>query len=255
MLSVVVLTKNEEKNIGECLKSLLWCDEIVIVDDYSEDKTIDIVSKVCKVHKVFKVVQNHLDGDFSGQRNFGLEKAKGEWVLFVDADERVSTELAKEIKRITDNSKHITGYYIKRQDYFLGKQLKHGETANVKLLRLAKKPSGKWSGKVHEEWKVAGETEELSNSLLHYPHPTISEFLTEINFYSTLRAEELYKKGTKVGFWQIILYPKAKFLQNYIWRDGLLDGMPGLVMVLIMSFHSFLVRGKLYLLWQNHESH
>lgn len=249
MLSVVVLTKNEEKNIQDCLQTLNFCDEIIVVDDYSQDKTVDIVSKSCKVF------ERHLDNDFSGQRNFGLEKAKGEWVLFVDSDERVNTDLAKEIKEAIAVNKNVTGYYLKRQDYFLGKQLKHGETANVKLLRLAKKAGGKWSGKVHEEWKVTGQTEELSKPLLHYPHPTISEFLQEINFYSTLRAEELYKNGTKVGFWQIIFYPKVKFLQNYLWRDGLLDGMPGLIMALIMSFHSFLVRGKLYLLCHNHESH
>lgn len=250
MLSAIVLTKNEEKNIKDCLQSLSFCDEIIVVDDYSQDKTVEEVRKVYKVCKVIKVLERHLNNDFSSQRNFGLEKAKGDWVLFVDADERVIPELADEIKRST-----VEGYYIKRQDYFLGKWLKHGETGNIKLLRLAKRRAGKWEGKVHEKWKIKGQTEILNQPLLHYPHQTVGEFLKKINYYSSLRAQELYNQGKKIKFWQISFYPKAKFLQNYFLRDGLLDGMPGLIMALIMSFHSFLVRGKLYLLWHNHESY
>ncbi|MCL5676132.1 MAG: glycosyltransferase family 2 protein [Patescibacteria group bacterium] len=264
MLSAVVLTKNEEKNIEECLQALLWCDEIIVVDDYSEDKTKEIVRKQKADNSKQRITlyERKLGGNYFAQRNFGLKKAKGEWILFVDADERVSKDLAEEIKSVIEKdnilrakrevlnrrSRTIKGYVVKRHDFFLGKWLKHGETNSVKLLRMAQKGAGKWEGKVHEKWEIKGKTSVLINPLLHYPHQTIGEFLKRINSYSSIRAEELYKSGEKSGLWQIILYPAAKFLQNYFIRLGFLDGMPGFFMALFMSFHSFLVRGKLYLL-------
>src|SRR3972149_11239736 len=121
MISAVVITKNEEKNIERCIKSLLWCSEIVVVDDYSDDKTVKLAKKLGA-----KVYQHSLDNDFSEQRNFGLLKAKGDWVLFVDADEVVSAKLQKEIIKSITQNKHV-GFYIKRYDVWMGKVLKHGE--------------------------------------------------------------------------------------------------------------------------------
>lgn len=246
MISAVVLTKNEEKNIEQCLENLSWCDEVVVVDDESEDKTVEIAKK-----KGAKVFVHPLADDFSAQRNFGLEKAKGEWVVFVDADERVSQALWYEIMaRLNTPFSPYAGYLLKREDMLWGKKLRYGETGNIKLLRLAKKDAGRWQGKVHETWKVNGKTDVLQNALTHYPHQTMKEFLREINFYSTLRAQELRKKKVGVSWVTIILYPKAKFVVNYIGKGGFLDGLPGLVFALMMSLHSFLVRGKLWLLWE-----
>ncbi len=246
MISAVVLTKNEEKNIAECLAGLSWCDEVIVIDDNSTDKTQEIARKMNA-----QVFAHSLNNDFSQQRNFGLEKAKGEWVLFVDADERVSSALWYEIMAHTNDpvNKHA-GFYLKRTDVLWGKELRHGEIGTIKLLRLAKKDAGSWHGKVHEAWKIKGNTLVLNKPLLHYPHNTVETFLKEINFYTDLRAEELYKKKIKVFWWSIILYPKAKFLLNYILRRGYKDGLQGLVFALMMSFHSFLVRGKLWMLWQ-----
>jgi glycosyltransferase involved in cell wall biosynthesis len=246
MVSAVVLTKNEEKNIKDCLDSISWCDETIVLDDNSTDKTAEIAKKMGA-----KVFTRALEDDFATQRNYGLEKAKGEWVLFVDADERVNSALWYEIMAITNDPRNeFSGLYIKRQDTMWGKKLEYGETGNIKLLRLAKKDAGKWIGKVHETWRVKGKTFTLKNSLTHYPHQTIKEFLQEINYYTSLRAEELFKKKTKVYWWSIVLYPKAKFVLNYFIKRGILDGLAGLVVALLMSFHSFLVRGKLWLLWQ-----
>lgn len=246
MISAVVLTKNEEKNIEACLASLSWCDEIVVIDDHSHDNTVTLAKK----HGA-KVFSHDMKGDFSRQRNYGLEKATGEWVLFIDADERVSSALWYEIMEYTNNPLvSYAGFFIKRTDIMWRKELLHGETGGTKLLRLAKKDAGIWEGPVHETWKVHGKTFLLEKPLLHYPHPTIAEFLQEINFYTDLRAKQLYKKKTKVYWWSIIVYPKAKFVLNYIFRGGCLDGLAGLVFALMMSFHSFLVRSKLWLLWQ-----
>ena len=248
MISAVVLTKNEEKNIQECLKALSWCDEILVVDDYSEDKTVEIAEKSKST-----VVKRHLEGDFASQRNFGLDKAKGDWVLFVDADERVSEELQKEILETLTDPK-ASGYAIPRKDFMWGSEIRFGDQPKgstksglIELVRLGKKGAGTWTGKVHEVWEIA-DTDSLQNPILHYPHPTASEFLTEINMYSTIRAKELFDQHKTASLLDIIFYTKGKFVQNYILRGGYKDGMPGFIIALFMSFHSFLVRSKLWLL-------
>lgn len=246
MISVIVLTKNEEKNIEACLDSVAWCDEKIVIDDHSSDKTVDLAKK-----KGAKVFSRLMENDFADQRNYGLEKATGDWILFIDADERVSSALWYEIMAHTSESiEEYAGFYIKRQDTMWGKVLKYGETGKITLLRLAKKGSGKWEGTVHERWNIRGKTAVLKNSLDHFPHQTVAEFLYEINFYTDLRAEELFKKKIKSNWFAIVAYPKAKFIQNYIFRAGFLDGLEGFVFAFIMSLHSFLVRGKLWLKWQ-----
>lgn len=245
MISAIIITKNEEKNIEDCLQSVKWCDEIIVVDDYSEDKTAQIAK-----NSGAKVFLHNLDGNFSKQRNFGLENASCDWVLFIDADERVSEALAFEISSATVNSLAVNGYFVKRNDFIWGKILKHGESADIKLLRLARTDSGKWIGSVHERWEVKGDTRKLNNPLIHYPHQTTDEFLKEINFYSTLRANELYSQSKKSSWFSIIVYPIGKFFTNYIQKMGVLDGIHGFVFAMIMTLHSFLVRSKLWLLWQ-----
>lgn len=246
MISVVVLTKNEEQNIKRCLESIKWCDEVIIVDDKSSDNTLEIAKK----YKA-KIYTNSLDNNFAAQRNFGLSKARNEWVLFVDSDEVVSDALAYEISSAIglkdQNSRNLNGFYIRRSDFIWGKQLKYGETGDIKLLRLGKKGAGVWEGMAHERWRIDGSLGKLSNPLLHFPHKTLEEFLKEINFYTDIKAEELKSENTKVFFWSILLYPLVKFIFNYIIKRGFLDGVEGLIFAIIMSFHSFLVRSKLWL--------
>lgn len=253
MISVVILTKNEEHNIIDCLESVAFADEILIIDDYSTDKTIDVIRHL-KNPKI-SIFERKLNGDFSTQRNFGLEKAKRDWVLFLDADERVNDELAFEISNLNSPigshlAAKINGFYIKRTDVIWGKQLRYGETGKVKFLRLARKNTGKWVGMVHEKWIVKGNISGLKNSLLHYSHPTINSFLHEINFYTDIRANELFGKKVKVRCGQIIAYPCVKFFLNFFIKRGFKDGLTGFVFAVLMSFHSFLARAKLWQLWQ-----
>lgn len=250
-ISAIILTKNVEKNIVDCVRTVFFCDEIIIIDDESEDRTIEITKNLRR--EKIKIFSRSLEDDFSAQRNFGLSEAKGEWVLFVDADERVTNKLKNEIiylTRCSDRGQQLNGYFVKRRDFMWGRELKHGETGNIDLLRLAKKDAGRWVGSVHEAWKVKGNVGNLKNPLYHYPHQNIAEFLRKINYYTDLRAKELYEKKIMVKWWSIILYPKIKFLTNYFFKTGFLDGVPGLIHALMMSLHSFLVRSKLWLLWQ-----
>ncbi len=244
MITAVVLTKNEENNIVDCLESIAWCDEIIVVDDYSTDRTLEIIKNF---DSRTKILQHELGGDFSAQRNFGLSKARGEWILFLDADERLSNGLKGEIMDfLKSQDKEYAGFYIQRKDIVWSKELKHGETGNIKLLRFGKKNSGIWHGKVHEAWKINGNLGNFKMPLLHYPHQTIGSFLREINYYTDLRAKELYDNGVRTNVYQIVFYPKAKFLLNYFLKLGFLDGIEGLIFAIMMSLHSFLVRAKLW---------
>ncbi|MFA6532887.1 MAG: glycosyltransferase family 2 protein [Patescibacteria group bacterium] len=241
-ISAVVLTKNEEGNIERCLKSLDFCDEIVIVDDYSSDKTLDKVRNNQKI----KIFQRQLNNDFASQRNFGLSKANNNWVLFIDADEEISPKLKLEIKNLNFERE---AYYLKRRDYFWNQELKYGEVKKVRqigLIRLVRKNSGKWMGNVHEVFYTAKNTSRMNNFINHYPHPTLKEFIIDVNCYSNIRAEELYNQDTKTNVLQIIFFPFLKFTYNYFFNLGFLDGPAGFTYAFMMSFHSFLVRAKLY---------
>ena len=247
-ISAVILTKDEQENIAACLGSLKWCDEVIVLDDFSEDNTV-------KISRGRGVVVNRrrLADNFASQRNFALEKAKGEWVLFVDADEVITSSLAKEIvRRLKENSSY-SGFYLPRRSIFVGKELSFSDKpvwdwsiGPIYLLRLAKRNSGLWQGKVHEQWQVKGKIGKLKNPLLHYSFPDITTALKKINQYSSIRAEELFEKGERTSFFQIIFYPKGKFLKNFFWHQGFRDGTRGLVFCFLMSLHSFLVRGKLW---------
>ncbi len=243
MISAVVLSYNDEKTIGIAISHVQWCDEVLVIDDFSRDKTRAIAKRLGAT-----VFRRNLDDNFADQRNFGLSKAKGPWVLFVDSDEIITPQLAGEIRRVISGS--AVGYYFKRRDYLFGRWLNHGETSNVRLLRLAKKHAGRWVRPIHEVWSVKGETGELREPILHYPHPNVAQFIEDINRYTTLNAAYLYSQKIRCSFWHIVGYPAAKFFVNYFWYLGLLDGTAGIVHAILMSFHSFLTRAKLYMLWR-----
>jgi len=249
-LSAVVLTKNEEKNIAKCLNSLKFCDEIILIDDYSTDKTANIARNFGA-----KIFNRHMNMNFADQSNFGIKKAKGEWSLLVDADEIITPELAREIQRaITPNvipgsdqeSIQINAYQIPRIDYFLGKKLRYGEPGKSRVTRLVKKGKGQWSRRVHPTLNIKGEISTLKNPIMHYPHENIAEFIRSINRWSFWHSLALDEENKKSSIIKITLWPILKFIQNYILRLGFLDGTHGFVHAVIMSFHSFLGWSNLY---------
>lgn len=244
MISAVVLSKNGEKKIKDCLAGLQWCDEILVIDDNSTDKTAQAAQKLGA-----KVFRHPLGSDFAQQRNFALRQVQGDWILFIDDDERVGPELAAEIQVRLKKEPQVAGFYFKRIDFFAGHWLKHGEIDGIRLLRLARKDAGQWQREVDETWQVAGPTATFKLPLKHYSHPDLTEFFTSINERTTLNAHAFYREGQTVG-WLEWLKPGVKFCRNYFCRLGFLDGAPGFVFAVLMSLHSFLVRGKLYLLWR-----
>ena len=187
-----------------------------------------------------------LNNDFSTKRNYCLKIAKNDWSLFLDTDETPSPHLIKWLNHF-DNKQ----YKIKRIDTFLNKKLLFGETGNFYITRLVNRKYGKFTGKVHEKWQTKKTIYKLNTPILHNSHQSLDSFLQKINFYSDIRAQELFDKKVKTNLFQIIFYPKAKFIQNYFIKLGFLDGTPGIINALGMSFHSFLVRSKLWHMQQH----
>lgn len=246
-LSVIILTKNSSKTISKCLESVGFADEVIVIDDSSTDNTVSLAKSFGAT-----VYHRNLVNDFSSQRNYGIQKAQSEWILFVDSDEIVSHDLRKEVETVIRLDDGTVGYFFKRHDVFLGKTLQHGEIGHVRLLRLGKSGGGNFVGTVHEIWDLQGRTKELASPLLHYAHPTVGDFVADVNRYSSLRAKELYKAGESVSWFHIVAFPLGKCFVNFVLRNGYKDGIHGLVVALIMSFHSFLVQAKLWKL--HHDS-
>lgn len=240
-ISAIILAHQPDERLTTALKSVTFADQIILL---AGNHSPALKSLAAKHHALY--LSRPLAGDFSAQRNFALTKATCDWILFLDSDERVTARLQQEIKKAISNSPHISGYYLKRQDVFLGRSLRFGETAGVKLLRLARKGIGSWQRPVHELWGVTGQIGELSQPLIHTPHPSLSSFATKINLYTTLDAGYRHDHHQQFHLWECLIFPPAKFCFNYLLRLGFLDGFPGLVMAYYMSLHSLIVRVKLY---------
>ncbi len=248
-ITAIILTKNEQRFVYNCLKSVSFCNEIIIIDDNSTDKTTYIAKKLGA--EVFK---RDLNGDFASQRNYGLKKARNNWVLFLDADEEVSKPLAYEILNLFSSDTLESGYFLRRVDILWNKKISHGELGtygkfgNGYLLRLARKDAGNWERKIHEKWIVKGITTKLKSELLHFPHETYDEFLKDVSDRAKIHAIELKKEHKHSNVFKIIVWPIGKFLYNFLFKAGFLDGIQGFVLAMTMSLHSFIAWTYLWIL-------
>jgi glycosyltransferase involved in cell wall biosynthesis len=223
-LSVIIITKNEQDNIEDCLESVKWAEEIIIVDSGSTDKT----EAICR-----KFTDNFYVKDWPGfgiQKQRSLELASREWVLSIDADERVTPELKSEIiDKITQNS-NIGGYLIPRLSNYLGKDIYHAGWYPDYTLRLVKRKEVYFTRDiVHEKMIVDGRVQKLSNHFTHYPYNSISHHIQKLNDYSSLSAEKMFSKGKNVSWLMVFLKALFGFIRAYIFRGGFLDGWQGLV--------------------------
>jgi len=242
MLTAVILTHNSAGSIDTLLDNLKWATEILVMDDDSTDTTVHIA----KSHGV-RVVVHSLGGDFAHARNTAMEQAKYDWVLFVDSDELLDDTLIASVKHANLHTSQYAGYRLPRVDQFWNQYVTRGEVwsaAHKGIIRLVHRTRGEWRGKVHEEFVPTGMVLTLAGSLIHHPHKSISDFLADINAYSTIRAGELTDQSRLKTTLQMIFFPPAKFLFTYVICGGWLDGAAGFVYSFMMSFHSFLVRAK-----------
>lgn len=250
-ISLILIIKNESKNLEKNLTWLNSCKnikEIIIINDYSEDKSVEIIKKIITKKIQIKIFNRELNKDFASQRNFAISKTKYNWVISLDADEKPSLKLIWFLNHIDNNQ--YKNYSFKRQDIFLNYNLKYGETANLNFTRLFNKNHGKFIGRVHEIWKSSKPTKRTKLIIYHYSHNNLKSIVQKINLYSSIRAKELFDQKIHTNLFQIIFFPIGKFIQNYIFRLGFLDGTPGIIIALSMSFHVFLSKAKLWHLHQ-----
>lgn len=236
-ISVVLITLNEEKNLRGCLDSVKWADEIVVVDSGSKDETIAIAEK----HGA-RVFERKFD-DFSSQKNFALGKAKQDWILFLDADERVDEVLAEEIKDAV-KSGDAEGYYVPRKNIIFGKEFKYGGHQGDKHLRLFKKDRSRFINLIHEKVEVDGKVKDLENAIIHYSTQTIKDYWEKLDLYSDLKAKYLVKNGAKVPKHYILTKPLARFFKQYFLQKGYMDGTAGLVFYALSAYNEFVDYSK-----------
>jgi glycosyltransferase involved in cell wall biosynthesis len=225
-LSALIITYNEEHNIKHVLEDLNFADEILVVDSFSTDKTVQIAESFRNV----KVTQ-HAFENYAIQRNFAISLAKGEWILFIDADERLTSSLKNEIIQTIQSKERYTAYYFNRTFMFCNKRLHYSGWQTDKIIRLFRKDEGNYSLQktVHEKLHTTGETGRLKNKLIHYSYTDYFSYKEKMINYGKLKANEEFTKGTKPNFFHFYLRPSYQFANQYILRLGILDGKKGVI--------------------------
>ncbi len=247
-ISAIVITYNEAANIAVCLESLKWCNEIIVIDSESSDDTVKIARTYTE-----KIIQVK-DLPYGEKRNVGIDKAEYEWILWIDADERISPQLKDEIISLLHNNKsEYKAYMLNRKSFFINKFIKHCGWYPDYTLRLFKKSSGTRfnSALVHEKAEYSGTTGRLKSDILHYTDKTFEHYFYKLNKYTGFSSEELYKKGKKAGIFDIIFRPVFTFFKMYFLKLGILDGYTGLVLCTLSSVHVFAKYSKLYFKYKN----
>lgn len=243
-LSVVISAFNEENMIEDCLKSVIdLADEIIFVDNTSSDKTIQIAKNY--TDKVF--VRPNDPVNLNKNKNFGFSKASGDWILSLDADERVSNYLATELKSAI-LKKEFNGYEIPRKNIIFGKWIQHSIWWPDYNLRLFKKGKGIFpQNHVHEKLKVAGVIGKLENPLIHFNYQTVSQYINKLNNnYTESEAENFIKHGKNINWYDAIRWPVNDFLKTFFAHKGYKDGMHGLVLSLLQSFYALVFFSKVW---------
>ncbi|HNR13892.1 MAG TPA: glycosyltransferase family 2 protein [Thermodesulfobacteriota bacterium] len=241
-VSVCIITYNEEKNIRACLESVRWADEIIVVDSFSNDATVSICSEY-----THNVMQRSWPGHVE-QKNFAIDQATGDWILGLDADERVSPELAEEIKAVlAGHDQGADGFSFPRHSFYLGRWINHGGWYPDAKIRLFKRGLARWGGKnPHDKVILGGKVGYLHGELRHYVYRNISHQLQTVDSFSSITADGFFSEGKRFNLGYLVFRPCFKFLETYVWRRGFLDGLPGFVIAVISSYYVFLKYAKLW---------
>jgi len=240
-LSVIIPCYNEESNIAECLKSVSWADEVIAVDSFSTDDT----ARICR--DLGARVLQHEYVSPSAQKNWAIPQASHVWALLLDADERVSDGLCEEIQGILRADGPLDGYWVKRQNYFVGKRIRFCGWQNDWVLRLFRRDLGRYGEeRVHESLIVQGEVARCRHPLIHYPYRSVEDELVKIRRYGLWAAADKFEAGKRAGGWQLFFHSAYRFLNAYFFRGGFLDGKHGLVLCLFEAFGVFFKYAKLW---------
>lgn len=241
-ISATVVCYNEEDNIERCLRSLSWADEIIIVDSFSTDRTVELSKKYTK-----RIYQREWPG-FIQQKSYAVSLALYEWVFSLDSDEVVTEKLRNEIlTRLSADRDQINGYYVKRHSFYLGRWINHGGWYPDYKLRLFKKNEVVCGGEnPHDKYFVNGKTAKLSGEIEHYTYKSISDQLSTIDKFSAISADGLFRKGSRFALIKMFFKPPIKFFETYVYKLGFLDGLAGFIIAVLSSYYIFVKFAKLW---------
>jgi glycosyltransferase involved in cell wall biosynthesis len=248
-LSVTVITKNEAAHIGAALQSVAWADELIVVDSGSSDDT----TAIARQHKA-RVTVREWTG-YVAQKNYAASIASHDWILSIDADERVTPELAREIQACMTTDPPRAGYRMPRVTWHLGRWIRTTDWYPDDQLRLYDRRAAEWTGKyVHESVSVHGSASlqasdaigRLRGELQHYAYRDIADHLDTIDRYTTYAARQMHEEGRRAGLVQIAIHPPLAFLRNYVAHGGMRDGVPGFIISTLNTYYVFLKFAKLW---------
>jgi glycosyltransferase involved in cell wall biosynthesis len=238
-ISATIITYNEERNLPRAIESLRCCDEIVVVDSGSTDRTVEIAEKYGA-----RVLEADWRG-YAGQKNYASDAATHDWVLSIDADEALSEDLEGEIWHLKKKGPEFDAYTVPRLAQYLGRWILYSGWYPDRKIRLFDRRKARWVGEyVHESVVSTGTVGELHGNLLHYTCGSLSEHLKTMDRYTTLAAEEVVASKKKVGYRQLLLDPPWTFFKSYVLQRGFLDGMEGLAIAYMASMYTFLKYAK-----------
>ncbi len=244
LLSVALITCNEEQNLRRTLESVRWADQIVVVDSGSTDRTLEIARSFNA-----EIIERPWPG-FAAQKNFALSQCTGQWILSLDADEELSPELGRQIRTLLSTNPPVDAFRLKRRNLFLGRWIRHGGFYPDSKLRLFRRTAASFAQRprfedrpVHETIAFDGAEQTLDYDLIHHAYPTLESYLEHMNRYSTLGAELLLGKGRVSRSWpafalNVVYLPYFNFCWNYVARLGFLDGREGLLLHLYQSVYT-----------------
>lgn len=241
-ISVVTLALNEERNIEECLKSVTWADERIVVDSGSMDRTVELARKHTDAVMIVEWQ------GYGATKNLALERVRSEWVLWLDADERVTPELAEEIQQITrGNDTGFSAYEVSRRAYFLGRWIRHSGWYPSRVTRLFRKGRGRFTeSNVHEQLRIEGAVGRLRHDLLHFTDPDLHHYFVKFNRYTSLAAEDLHASGRRCTMTDLVVRGPFTFVKMYLLRRGFLDGIHGFILAVVSSAYVFVKYAKLW---------
>jgi glycosyltransferase involved in cell wall biosynthesis len=242
-LSVTIITRDEEAQIGHCLESVRWADEIIVVDTGSVDRTLEIC------HKYTASVYSRAWKGYVPAKNAALGHATGDWILSLDADERVSDGLRAEIARLLQQAPDMVadGYAVPRRNYLWGRWLRHGGLYPDYQIRLFKRAKGRFkTQRVHESIAINGRIEWLQHPIEHHSYQGIGDVIQRLDRYSELAALDLHDQGRPFRWPALVMRPAGRFLRNYVLKQGFRDGIPGLIMAVSYAYSVFAREAKLW---------
>jgi len=253
MISAIIPTFNEEVNIKAAIESVLWCDEVIVVDSFSTDRTVEIVQGFPQVRLLVHAFENH-----AAQKNWTIPQATHPWIFLLDADERPTPELVAEVQTVVQSGTRYSGFWVYRRNQFMGKRINYSGWQSDKVIRLFKRDECRYQDKrVHEELASKGEFGTLRHKLIHNTYKDLASYLKKADRYTTWGALDRYQKfarsGRRIGLPYLFLRPFGRFLRHYFWRLGILDGTHGFVVSALAATNVFIRGVKIWRLQHGEE--